>query len=121
MTTLDLFGIGTGPFNLSLAALADSIPQLRCRFAERRPQFAWHPGIMIAGTTMQTSFLKDLVTPVLPTSCWSFVNYLVEHERFFLILWLHAEVAQAGQISPSIWVGSHMDWTIHPSAIPSRP
>ncbi|MFV0385442.1 lysine N(6)-hydroxylase/L-ornithine N(5)-oxygenase family protein [Paracoccus sp. (in: a-proteobacteria)] len=83
MTSFDLFGVGIGPFNLSLAALADTVPGLRCRFMERRARFAWHPGLMIPGATMQTSFLKDLVTPVLPTSRWSFLNYLVTHGRFF--------------------------------------
>ncbi|MFV0301335.1 MAG: lysine N(6)-hydroxylase/L-ornithine N(5)-oxygenase family protein [Paracoccus sp. (in: a-proteobacteria)] len=83
MTGSDLIGIGIGPFNLSLAALADSVPDLRCRFVERRARFAWHPGLMIPGAMMQTSFLKDMVTPVLPTSRWSFVNYLVRNRRFF--------------------------------------
>ncbi|MDB6181775.1 lysine N(6)-hydroxylase/L-ornithine N(5)-oxygenase family protein [Paracoccus fistulariae] len=83
MTRYELFGIGIGPFNLSLAALADSIGDLRCRFAERRARFAWHPGLMIPGAMMQTSFLKDMVTPVLPTSRWSFLNYLVSQGRFF--------------------------------------
>ncbi|KRV49209.1 lysine 6-monooxygenase [Wenjunlia vitaminophila] len=80
---LDLLGVGLGPFNLSLAALADGVPGLRTAFLERRPCFRWHPGLLIDGTTLQVPFLADLVSLVAPTSRWSFLNYLREHERLF--------------------------------------
>ncbi len=80
---LDLAGAGIGPFNLSLAAQLDSVPQLSVRFFERRPSFAWHPGMMLPGAEMQTSILKDLVTATNPTSRWSFLSYLVAHKRFY--------------------------------------
>lgn len=83
---LDLAGAGIGPFNLSLAAQLDSIPQLSVRFFERRPSFAWHPGMMLPGAEMQTSILKDLVTATNPTSPWSFLSYLVAHKRFYQFL-----------------------------------
>ncbi len=83
---LDLAGAGIGPFNLSLAAQLDSIPQLSVRFFERRPSFAWHPGMMLPGAEMQTSILKDLVTATNPTSPWSFLAYLVAHKRFYQFL-----------------------------------
>ena len=83
---LDLAGAGIGPFNLSLAAQLDSIPQLSVRFFERRSAFAWHPGMMLPGAEMQTSILKDLVTATNPTSPWSFLSYLVEHKRFYQFL-----------------------------------
>jgi len=86
MDELDLVGVGVGPFNLSVAALADELPELRTRFFERRERFAWHPGLMFRGSRMQTSFLKDLVTAVSPTNRHSFVNYLVEHGRFHSFL-----------------------------------
>jgi len=59
-----LAGIGVGPANLSLAALLAPISRIRARFFERRAAFAWHPGMMLPGARMQTSFLKDVVTPV---------------------------------------------------------
>ncbi|GAJ93687.1 lysine N(6)-hydroxylase/L-ornithine N(5)-oxygenase family protein [Agrobacterium sp. SHOUNA12C] len=80
---LDLAGAGIGPFNLSLAAQLDSIPALSVRFFEKRPSFAWHPGMMLPGAEMQTSILKDLVTATNPTSPWSFLSYLVAHKRFY--------------------------------------
>lgn len=50
---LDLLGVGVGPFNLSLAALADGVPGLRTAFHEQRPAFRWHPGLLIEGATLQ--------------------------------------------------------------------
>ncbi len=78
-----LAGIGVGPFNLSVAALADEVADLETLFFERKPAFDWHPGLDLASSVMQTSFLKDLVTPVLPTSRWSFLNFLVSRDRFY--------------------------------------
>src|SRR5690606_19429722 len=83
---IDLAGVGVGPFNLSVAALADELPELRTRFFERRERFAWHPGLMFRGSRMQTSFLKDLVTAVSPTNPNPFVNYPVQHGRFHAFL-----------------------------------
>lgn len=79
---LDLAGIGIGPFNLSIAALADR-QRLDTRFYDAKPAFDWHPGMMLPEASMQTSCLKDLVTPVDPTHPLSFLNYLVAHQRFY--------------------------------------
>lgn len=84
--SLDLAGIGIGPFNLSLAAQLDSIDGPEVRFFDRRSWFDWHPGMMLPGVELQTSFLKDLVTATNPTSPWSFVAYLVAHKRFYEFL-----------------------------------
>jgi lysine N6-hydroxylase len=80
---LDLLGIGIGPFNLSLAALADRLPGLRTAFYDQRPAFHWHPGLLIDGTTLQVPFLADLVTLADPASPWSFLNYLKARDRLF--------------------------------------
>ncbi|MFG2833275.1 lysine N(6)-hydroxylase/L-ornithine N(5)-oxygenase family protein [Streptomyces sp. NPDC048434] len=81
--SLDLLGVGIGPFNLSLAALADDMPDLRTAFLEQRSAFSWHPGLMIEGATLQVPFLADLVTLVAPDSRWSFLSYLRSMERLF--------------------------------------
>lgn len=86
---LNLAGVGIGPFNLSLAALLAPLSQHHSCFFDRRPKFAWHPGMMLPGTRMQTSFLKDLVTPIDPTSAYSFLAYLVAHGKFYRFV--HAE------------------------------
>ncbi|SFY50665.1 lysine N(6)-hydroxylase/L-ornithine N(5)-oxygenase family protein [Streptomyces sp. F-1] len=79
----DLVGIGIGPCNLSLAALAQPLPELDAVFYEQRPGFSWHPGLLIEGSTIQVPFLADLVTLADPTSRWSFLNYLRTRERLF--------------------------------------
>ncbi|SDC42858.1 lysine N(6)-hydroxylase/L-ornithine N(5)-oxygenase family protein [Actinokineospora iranica] len=80
---LDLVGVGIGPFNLSLAALASSVEGLRARFYERRPEFRWHPGLLIDGANLQVPFLADLVSLVEPTHPLSFLSYLRERGRLF--------------------------------------
>lgn len=79
----DLVGVGIGPFNLSLAALADQVPGLSVAFLDENPEFSWHPGLLIEGTTLQVPFLADLVTLVEPASPWSFLSYLRAHERLY--------------------------------------
>ncbi|MFE9697083.1 lysine N(6)-hydroxylase/L-ornithine N(5)-oxygenase family protein [Streptomyces sp. NPDC006270] len=80
---LDLLGVGAGPFNLSLAALADGVPGLRTVFHEQRAAFHWHPGLLIEGATLQVPFLADLVSLVEPTSPWSYLNYIKVRRRLF--------------------------------------
>jgi L-ornithine N5-oxygenase len=86
-TVYDLVGIGFGPSNLALAATIEEEGERicgrrpRCLFFERRGEFAWHPGLLLAGARVQLSFLKDLVTLRNPRSRFTFLNYLRERER----------------------------------------
>ncbi|WP_405766837.1 lysine N(6)-hydroxylase/L-ornithine N(5)-oxygenase family protein [Streptomyces sp. NBC_01538] len=82
-TPHDLVGIGIGPCNLSLAALAQPLPGLDTVFYEQRPRFDWHHGLLIDGSTVQVPFLADLVTLADPASPWSFLSYLKSRERLF--------------------------------------
>lgn len=75
MKTYDFIGIGIGPFNLSIAALAEGLDGFSSLFLERKPHFSRHPGMMVPDCHMQTSFLKDLVSAVEPTNRHSFLNY----------------------------------------------
>lgn len=84
--SLDLVGIGIGPFNLSLAAQLEDIGEIKARFFDRREKFDWHPGMMLGDAELQTSFLKDLVTATNPTNRWSFLSYLVAQKRFYEFL-----------------------------------
>lgn len=79
----DLVGIGIGPFNLSLAALADPLTALDVVFYDQRPAFHWHPGLLIDGARIQVPFLADLVTLADPASPWTFLNHLKAAERLF--------------------------------------
>lgn len=84
----DVFGIGFGPSNLALAiALSEynnAVPgggRLSYRFVERNSEFAWHRNMVLPGSDMQISFLKDLATPRNPVSRFGFVSYLHEQGR----------------------------------------
>lgn len=80
--TYDLIGVGFGPSNLALAiALEERGARLATRFLEARPGFAWHPDMMLEGSDMQVSFLKDLVTLRDPRSPFSFLCYLQARGR----------------------------------------
>lgn len=79
----DFAGIGIGPFNLSLACLAQPIKGLNGVFLDKRDGFNWHPGMLIQDTTLQIPFLADLVTMADPTSPFSFLNYIKEKGRIY--------------------------------------
>jgi lysine N6-hydroxylase len=79
----NLIGIGAGPSHLSMAALLEKIPDVRCLFFEGQSNFNWHEGMMIRGAKLQVSFLKDLVTLVDPTSHYTFINYLHHQQRLY--------------------------------------
>ncbi|MFC8599174.1 lysine N(6)-hydroxylase/L-ornithine N(5)-oxygenase family protein [Isoptericola sp. NPDC057191] len=81
--THDLVGIGIGPFNLGLAALADPLPDVDAVFLDQRDGFGWHPGMMLEGATIQVPFLADLVTMADPTSPYSFLAFLKATGRLY--------------------------------------
>lgn len=84
---LDLIGIGLGPFNLSLAALLDKT-EVSSQFFEQKPQFDWHKGMILPHTTLQVPFMADLVTLIDPSSKYSFLNYLHQHQRLLKFYFL---------------------------------
>lgn len=83
---LDFVGVGVGPSNLSLAALAAPVADLDGLFLDQEDTFTWHPGAMLPRSKLQVSYLKDLVTLVDPTSRYSFLNFLVQHGRVYRAL-----------------------------------
>jgi len=83
MSTHDFIAIGLGPYNLGLACLTEPIDDLDGLFLEAKPEFDWHPGMMLDSATLQTPFLADLVTLADPTSRYSFLNYLKESGRLY--------------------------------------
>lgn len=85
MTMFDLAGIGIGLSNLSLAALFEPL-KLKHRFFDKKVCFDWHGEIIFPDSVMQTSYLKDLVTPIDPCNRHSFLNYLVEKGLFYAFL-----------------------------------
>ncbi|MDH6128491.1 SidA/IucD/PvdA family monooxygenase [Kitasatospora sp. GP82] len=83
MSTHDFIAIGLGPYNLGLACLTDPIEDLDGLFLESKPDFDWHPGMLLESATLQTPFMADLVTLADPTSPYSFLNYLKESGRLY--------------------------------------
>jgi len=73
-----LIGIGLGVFNLALAAMLDENGYDDAIFFDRLPQMHWHGGQLLHNSELQVHYLKDLVTPVDPTSRYTFLNYLKE-------------------------------------------
>jgi lysine N6-hydroxylase len=83
---------------------------MEARFFERQPEFDWHPGMMLPDVTLQTSFLKDLVTATNPTSPWSFVAYLVAHRRFYDFLNADFGAVPRQEFAKYLaWVARHLD------------
>lgn len=85
---VDVVGIGFGPSNLALAIAIDEHNRnagpdrpVTATFLERQPCFGWHRGMLIDDSTMQVSFLKDLVTLRNPASDFSFLSYLQSRGR----------------------------------------
>lgn len=109
MKTYDFIGIGIGPFNLSVAALAEGLEGFSSLFLERKPHFAWHPGMMVPDCAMQTSFLKDLVSAVEPTNRYSFVNYLVQRKKFYRFLTTEQRTVSREEFSDYLaWVAARL-------------
>jgi lysine N6-hydroxylase len=79
----DVVAIGCGPFNLGLAALASTVPDVDVVVLEARPELRWHSGMMFPDALLQVSFLADLVTLVDPTHPLSFLNYLRDADRLY--------------------------------------
>ncbi|KAF7719469.1 Uncharacterized protein PECH_005247 [Penicillium ucsense] len=90
----DLLCVGFGPASLAIAiALHDAMDPALTRtassssfapkvaFLERQTQFAWHAGMLVPGSRMQISFIKDLATLRDPRSSFTFLNYLHNKNR----------------------------------------
>ncbi|KAJ5387234.1 L-ornithine N(5)-monooxygenase [Penicillium cosmopolitanum] len=89
----DLLCVGFGPASLAIGiALNDAMdpalgrtpnPNFKPKvcFLERQKQFAWHSGMLVPGSRMQISFIKDLATLRDPRSSFTFLNYLHNKDR----------------------------------------
>lgn len=79
----EVVGIGLGPANLALAitAVEQAQDHLGWLFLEKQSKCLWHPGMLLEGSRLQISFLKDLVTLRNPQSYYTFVNYLKQNNR----------------------------------------
>lgn len=79
----DIIGIGIGPFNLGMAALCHTIPELNCLFIDQNESFNWHPGMMLPNARLQVPWYADLVSLASPCSHFIYMNYLHENQKQF--------------------------------------
>ncbi|MGU3499516.1 lysine N(6)-hydroxylase/L-ornithine N(5)-oxygenase family protein [Mycobacterium sp. C31M] len=87
-TILDIVGVGFGPSNLGLAIAVEEYndgrgphDRMTAEFVETKAKFGWHTGMLIPGTTMQISFLKDLASQRNVQSRYTFLSYVTERGR----------------------------------------
>ncbi|BFM50684.1 SidA/IucD/PvdA family monooxygenase [Marinomonas sp. THO17] len=113
----DVLGIGLGPANLSIAiALEEQAQksQLSYCFLEQKPHFEWHGGMLLDGTRMQISCLKDLVTLRNPMSPYTFVNYLHAHNRLNAFINLGSQHPSRLEFNDYLtWVAQHFSDLVH--------
>ncbi|KAI5859242.1 L-lysine 6-monooxygenase (NADPH-requiring)-domain-containing protein [Durotheca rogersii] len=90
----DLICVGFGPASLAVAVAlhdainhgslpksGDSSPSPKVLFLEKQDRFSWHSGMILPGTKMQISFIKDMASLRDPTSQFTFLNYLHRNDR----------------------------------------
>jgi L-ornithine N5-monooxygenase len=86
----DLICTGFGPASLAIAVALNDVLETtsgfdggrpKVCFLEKQHQFAWHAGMLLPGSKMQISFIKDLATMRDPRSEFTFLNYLKQRGR----------------------------------------
>jgi L-ornithine N5-oxygenase len=110
----DILCIGFGPAALAIAiairerGLADK----NVLFLERQAEFGWHTGMLLPGTKMQISFMKDLATMRNPQSYFTFANYLHKHDRLANFINLSTHTPFREEFNDYMkWCASHFgDW-----------
>lgn len=111
----DFIGVGFGPSNLALAIVMDEVARFRnaaadyC-FIEKKPAFVWHGSMLLPGSDMQISFLKDLAMLRNPQSRYTFINYLHEKGRLMEFINLKTFFPSRVEFNDYLgWVASHFD------------
>lgn len=113
----DVLGVGFGPANMALAVLLEEEAEagrgMRRLFVEARPELTWHPGMLIEGSLLQISVLKDLALVRDPTSRFTFLNYLKENDRLYEFLNLRDLFPGREEFSDYLrWVGGQLTETV---------
>lgn len=104
-----MIGIGAGPNNLSVFALYKKISHEGFLILEEKDSIKWHHGMMIDGSTLQNSIVKDLVTLADPTSEYSILNYLYEKKRIYEFISCNNRFYREEYNDYLIWVGEKLN------------
>lgn len=114
----DVVGIGAGPANMSLAALAQAHTDLSLALFDAAPASRWHADLLHPGVRMQSSWLKDLVTLVDPTNPLSFLSYLVDQGRLFALLNAQFDfIPRAEYMRYLAWAAERIDGLHHDTPV----
>ncbi|TWI54457.1 lysine N(6)-hydroxylase/L-ornithine N(5)-oxygenase family protein [Halalkalibacter nanhaiisediminis] len=106
----DVVGIGIGPFNLGLAALAEEGTSLKTAFFDKTQVFQWHPGMLLERSDLQVPFLADLVTFANPMSHYTFLNYIHQQNRMFQFYFFKRfDIPRREYSDYCAWVASQLD------------
>ncbi|OJD10180.1 hypothetical protein AJ78_08700 [Emergomyces pasteurianus Ep9510] len=109
----DIICVGFGPAALAIAiAMRDRGIQRRVLFLERQREFGWHTGMLLPGSKMQISFIKDLATTRNPRSHFTFLNYLHQKNRLIHFTNLSTHLPFREEFNDYLkWCASHFnDW-----------
>jgi L-ornithine N5-oxygenase len=105
--------VGFGPAALAIAiAMRDAGLRPRVLFLEKQAEFGWHTGMLLPGTKMQISFIKDLATLRNPRSHFTFLNYLHQKDRLVQFTNLSTHTPFREEFNDYMkWCASHFnDW-----------
>jgi len=109
----DLICVGFGPASLSIAiALHDRGlgSSFRALYLEKQSSFAWHAGMLLPGSRMQISFIKDLASLRDPRSHFTFINYLHQNNRLIHFTNLGIFLPLREEYNDYLsWCASHFD------------
>ncbi|KAI2052914.1 PAK- GC kinase Sid1 [Ophidiomyces ophidiicola] len=107
----DIISVGFGAAALAVAiAMRDRGIEARVLFLERQSEFGWHTGMLIPGTKMQISYLKDLATLRNPRSHFTFLNYLHSKGRLVHFTNLSTHTPFREEFNDYMkWCASHFD------------
>ncbi|KAF8444237.1 L-ornithine N5-oxygenase sida [Terfezia claveryi] len=109
----DLICVGFGPASLSIA-IAHHDRRLdsssRVLYLEKQSSFAWHAGMLLPGSRMQISFIKDLASLRDPRSHFTFLNYLHQNNRLIHFTNLGTFLPLREEYNDYLtWCASHFD------------
>jgi L-ornithine N5-monooxygenase len=110
----DLVGVGFGPANMALGVLLqeeqeEGGPHPSRLFLEARGEPCWHPGMLLDGSLIQITVLKDLALVRNPRSRFTFLNYLHENGRLFEFLNLRDLFPSRYEFNDYLrWVGNQL-------------
>lgn len=110
----DIVCVGFGPAALAIAIAMHerglSNTYKNVLFLERQAEFGWHTGMLLPGTKMQISFMKDLATMRNPQSYFTFVNYLHKKNRLANFINLSTHTPFRAEFNDYMkWCASHFN------------